>query len=79
MQPTVMANDDEVADIMAAMQESVRRSWQKTSESESGTLKYFQLIWSLWLIYLMKFYEEIPYMPYLLKCGKKTASLTTKV
>lgn len=34
--PAVMANDDEVADIMAAMQESVRRSWQKTSESESG-------------------------------------------
>ena len=36
-QPKMIANDDEVADIMAAMQESVRRSWQKTSESESGT------------------------------------------
>ena len=36
-QPKVMANDDEVANIMAAMQESVRRSWQKTSGSESGT------------------------------------------
>ena len=39
-----MANEDEVADILAAMQESVRRSWQKTSESESGPLKYFQML-----------------------------------
>ena len=36
-QPVAVANDDEVEDIMAAMQESVRRSWSKNSESESGT------------------------------------------